>query len=506
VNKVLILWTLTTCVAELFALTPSIREARLLGLSTSGNTALMNIGSLEGIKEEDYAVLVKKVKDLDQHAIRLVPVAKARIIKVDKNRSFLVLFKQFEEKPKINVPYVLMTESDLLNGRQEWQVERKQIVGEPSKLAQNLKEQAERDKDSLSQKSQNYRAIHKNYDLDQKFNDEFVVTDVNKWNAINEPAGSEIKMPQSVYRSEYKEDFIQKKRLETFEKLVVNYLQKVNRPGFNYASFYYQSMRDPVFGEFREGLHHQSEYLAFLEEEAKRQSKDAYLYRQLLEKGQSWSEEFTDEELEGLLGRVGVIYEQERRRVLMSNRFRFQGHMVAGFNFLDNENRFDNENARRAKYHTELGVRFFPFNKIEEFNQIAFEGTLKYGVDGISLGIYNAQSTEYSGSFHLVYYPFASPYVVDKNSFYLAVGAKAGTVQLNVPSLGDSANYDIFALPTFQMGLIYNFISGYGLRISLSVEKSSLDKVGNVESTTSVLPQQTTLQEGRLSIGLTKFF
>jgi len=481
-----------------------IREARITTISPSGKTAIINMGSIEGVKEQDYAVLVKKVRDLKDSTMRLVPVAKTRFIKVDKNRSFLILFRTFSEKLLQNDLVLVLTESDLLSGRAELNVGRNKIISPPSELAKSLHQLEQRDKDLLSKKEKNYRSLQKNFDIDQKFNDEFVLTDVEKWKVI-EGEDRQVKMPESIYRSEFKEDFIQKKRLETFEKLVVNFLQKVNRPGFDYAEFYYKNMRDPVFHEFREGLNYQNEYLAFLEEEAKRNDRDAYLYRQLLEKGQSWSEEFTDDELERLLGRVGVVYEQERRRVIMSNRFKFQGHLTGGFNFLDNENRFDNQNARSAKWHSEVGVRFFPFNQVDKLNQLAFEGQFKYGVDGVSLGTYNAQSTETSGTFYVVFYPFASPYVVDKNSFYIAIGGKTGFANLSVPSLNDSANYSSFALPVLQTGLIYNFISGYGLRISLTVEKSSLEKVDS-EETGSVLPRQTTLQEGRLAIGLTKFF
>jgi hypothetical protein len=95
--------------------------------------------------------------------------------------------------------------------------------------------------------------------------------------------------------------------------------------------------------------------------------------------------------------------------------------------------------------------------------------------------------------------------VIDKNSFYLAIGGKTGLTNLNVPSLSESSNYTSFALPVLQTGLIYNFVSGYGLRISFTMEKSSLEK-NDPSNAASVLPQQTTLQEGRIGIGLTKFF
>ena len=71
-------------------------EARLLNLSTSGQTALFNIGSQDGLVEGDFAVIVKEIRDLSFRDLRLVPVARAKNIKLNTGNSVWILFKIFD--------------------------------------------------------------------------------------------------------------------------------------------------------------------------------------------------------------------------------------------------------------------------------------------------------------------------------------------------------------------------------------------------------------------------
>ena len=57
----------------------SLTEARLLNQSSSGQTVLFNLGSLDGIREGDYAVVVKQIRSVENRELRFIPVAKAMI-------------------------------------------------------------------------------------------------------------------------------------------------------------------------------------------------------------------------------------------------------------------------------------------------------------------------------------------------------------------------------------------------------------------------------------------
>ena len=62
-------------------------EARLLNQSTSGQTVVFNLGIHDGVKSGDYAVIVKQIRSLDDRDLRLVPVAKARNVKINSDSS-----------------------------------------------------------------------------------------------------------------------------------------------------------------------------------------------------------------------------------------------------------------------------------------------------------------------------------------------------------------------------------------------------------------------------------
>ena len=84
-----LLLTLCFSIGEADALT----EARLLQQSSSGLTAVFNLGSQDALKQGDYAIIVKQIKDLDTRDLRLIPVARAKNIKVNSDHSIWILFK-----------------------------------------------------------------------------------------------------------------------------------------------------------------------------------------------------------------------------------------------------------------------------------------------------------------------------------------------------------------------------------------------------------------------------
>src|SRR5690606_3680111 len=105
----------------------------------------------------------------------------------------------------------------------------------------------------------------------------------------------------ALYKSPHQKDFQRQLRLSTFEKLVTAYVKRVNEPGFNYDAFYDEQMKSDFGNEFRKRSNFSTEYESFLSTQSQKSVADAKLYRSLLEKGESWSEDFSDEELRSTL-------------------------------------------------------------------------------------------------------------------------------------------------------------------------------------------------------------
>jgi preprotein translocase subunit SecA len=78
---------------------------------------------------------------------------------------------------------------------------------------------------------------------------------------------------------------------------VTAYLKKVNEPNFNYDQFYEEQMKSESGTGMKLRSSLATEYEKFLTVKSQKKIEDAKLYRSLLEKGDIWSEDLSDEEL-----------------------------------------------------------------------------------------------------------------------------------------------------------------------------------------------------------------
>lgn len=475
-------------------------EGRLLALSTSKKTGLFNLGSHDNIKEFDFAVVIKRTASIDADALRLVPVAKARVVKVSPSESVLVFYKTFDTHQLIEGGvYELYSESQLLNGRKELESRLTQVYSENQKKSEQ--DFVNNEHPELSQKEDQYHIIQENHSDQLRSTHHAQIASFDSYDSFQDGKYSKL-----LYKSEYKKEFEIKKRLETFEKMMVNYLIKFNRPNFDYKQFYYDQARDPRMHDLHNESNYVTEYRAFIEAEQKKEKADTLLYRKLaLEEG-DWSDDYSDEELTNVLKKVGIYYEKDRRRQVSITRYHFQLQLGGGLNFLDNQNRVDQDNSQSTRYHGVLGLEYFPFKRNDSLKHLTLETHFRYMKDGISTGGFNSQLTNYSLAFIGHWYPGYSSHVVGENLFFIGLGLRVGVGKLSIPTEGpDQANYNSLSLPIVQGGLKYNFSSGLGLKITGSIEQLVLERIGTNNDETTNLPREAQLQEARLSFSLTKF-
>jgi hypothetical protein len=495
-----ILWAMT---GLSYAQSGGFAEARLLSKSSSGKTALFNIGDLDLVKAGDFGVILRRVAGQQDNQIRVIPVAKGRVIKTGKTTSLWYLYEVDDTVQLImRDSYIVTTETITMRGRKLLGSQRLTIVSPQSEVNKNILSKREGDKDLLSLKKDKYLAYRSAHASGEKWAKDGELIDMDGWVNIDEKG--ERQFAKSLWRSPSEKDFAEQKRLETFEKMVTTYLQKINDPAFDYNKFYSSQVKDST-GGYRMSVVNQTEYQAFLENEQEKMQQDARLYRRLLEKGQAWSEDFSDEELAEVINKVGISYEQERRRNIQATRYNWMFMGSFGVNLLDNENRVDQANATAAKWSVEVGGELFIAPRHDSLQRISFVGSMRNARDGISVGDLNARIDEYSFAGGIFWHPFQSPFVVGQNIVFVGLGTRTGIMRLSTPSNGDQANYTILSLPTLHAGIKYTFKSGVGLRLSGQLENVSLEKIEN-NSPEVQLPSRAEFIDGRLNIGLTKLF
>lgn len=493
----LILRTIISLLMLLVTIGPlwSMNEARLLTQSSSGQTAVFNLGIHDGIKEGDYAVIVKEIHDLDERELRLVPAAKARNIKINSDSSVWILYKIYDSEMMVKGDkFLILSESSMLNGRADPRLNRIKLVADSKKVNKTTKEALSNDRDRLSKLKNKYATISEAHEAEVRGAD-FDLIDVEKW----EKSGN-IRYRSALYKSPHAAEFRREVRLSTFEKLVTNYLRKVNDPDFNYDTFYAEQMRTEQNNEFRKKTNFATEYENFLHAQSQRATADAKIYRQILEKGEAWSGDYSDEDLGRILSEVSILQEKDRREVVMSKPNRYAVSLDYGTLLTDSQNKADSY-RRSSNYSVELGFEAIPFLKHKTLERFTLDGSVRTNKTATESSGYNTNVDEISVALGANWYPLYAPYMVQSPVLFFGMFIRSGYATLTAPSANEDGKYTVLSMPGFRVGMKYILRNNLALRVVGSLETLKLDQY-NTKYLDTVLPDSTNLVDGKFSFGL----
>lgn len=471
-------------------------------VSKSGKTLTVDSGFSSMVMENDYGVLVQKVSTSNKEFI-FKPVAKLRVIKVQSNSSIWVAYKTF--MPKKIVPgarLLLFSETAFLKGRKQ------QLTTNRTKVI-TLKGSADEVKDfllegdSLAKKSQDYRVLNKPHAKEEHLGKEVNLIDVDKW----EKDSSSGKMYASgIYRSPYAKEFSDRKRVQTFEKMVVAFLRKYNDPTFDYDDFYEEQKRDSK-GE--DQFQSRSTYLTFYERYKKkifnREKKTEKFLKNVREKGDAWSADYSDEELSEILNNMSIAQERVRRKKLLAFKYNYQLYAALHLNLLNNENTNDPRTSQPNKYDFDFAWEGYFFKKLQDLKRFTIEFSGRRAQDGVFSGEANFQVTEFSAAAHINWYPYHLPNMVGVNIPYIGVIFRTGIATLSSESLGERGNYQLNSFPGLRGGIKYNFENSYGVRLTASFERLTIERLVK-NSNSDLLPDRSSYLDGKIGFGLSKFY
>ena len=479
----------------------AVSEARLLNQSASGKTVVFNLGGLDGIRSGDYAVVVKQIHSPETRDLRLVPVAKARNIKMTTDSSVWILYKVYDQD--LLVPgdkFLVLSESHVLSGRKTPTLGRITVVNDKKKFIEQRNDAVTDDMHRLSKLGHKYEQMEHAHDSHIISDTDADLIDLEVW---NENFGSMYR--SSLYKSANKEEFRRQLRLATFEKLITAYLQKVNDPDFNYDTFYEKQRKTEFANEFVANGKYDNEYNKFLRKESAKSSVDAKLYRTILEKGESWSEDYSDEELKQVLSQVSVLQEKDRRVKVISKPSRFALTFEYGLNLTDAQTSSDPLYQRDSRHSKELDFEIVPFLKHETLERFTLDGTFRLNYTAFEAGGFNADLNEYSLSLGTNWYPIYAPYVVESPIVYLGTYIRSGFASANSPTPDETANYTVISFPGFRAGFKYYMRNRVGIRIQASMETIKIERY-EASKLGSVLPDRASLAEAKFGVGLAYAF
>lgn len=471
--------------------------------STSRKTLLINKGSNNNIQFNDYGILLKKFDEQGRSIYK--PIAKLKAVKVFGETSIWISFKVFMPEYIIQGEnLMLFSESALLEGRTSLKVTRSTLIGHESDIKTQVKDSFKEDTKGLSKKEHKYRIEQNLHDREKHYESDAQLIDLEVW---EDKVGDKNYKGVPLYKSPYAKEFSDRKRVETFEKMVVAFIRKYDDPKFTMAGLYYQQRKDKNLDMFRASLASGSYYDKYLDGEKKAKEKEEKIFADLRDKGEGWSDGYSDEELGELVYNVGAIKERERRQEIAAKQFDHQLYGNFGLNLINNENLSDSDNnSEQSKYDLEFGWEFYFLKKVKYLDRFSFELSGRRSTDAFTIGDgYNVTSLEYSIAAHINWYPFVKANILEQNIVYIGILFRTGLSRLALSQTQEEGNYQVGTFPGFRAGIKYNFSNGYGVRLMAGYENITLSRIVR-EYDKGFLPDRENYLEGKISIGLSKFF
>jgi hypothetical protein len=476
-------------------------EARLLKQSATGQTVLFNLGRHEGVTEGDYAVVVKQIHDLNERTMRIVPAAKAKNIKINSDSSVWILYSILDKDLlKNGEKFLILSETDVMKGRRDPRFGRLTTVSPKGYETQTAKNALSDDADRLSRRSGKYEVSTMNHEKESRLDGDGQLVDVEKWEKTKDTYHR-----SALYKSPSQAEFQKQMRVSTFEKMVSAYLRKVNEPNFSYDRFYDEQMKSEVAQEFRKRPVTDSEYQKFLLSQSDRKTADAKVYRALLEKGETWSEDFTDEELSGVLKNVSVLQEKDRREYLRHEAFRYTVTAAYNVNLSDPQTGADKGYRRNDLYAAEVSFEATPFLKQPTLERLTVFLSARLNKSAFEEQNTNLRFDDRSIAGGLNWYPLYAPYEYQAPVIFLGMYFRTGFGNLESPLSNEKANYSVTSFPGFQAGIRYNFRNKIGVRLLASLETLQIERFENNKAET-ILPESASLSDGKFGMGLSYSF
>ena len=493
-----------TIILTLFVVVTSARamtEARLISKSTTGRTALFSLGIHDGVASGDFAVIAKQIRSVEESNLRVVPVARARNIKISPDSSVWILYKVYDSELLVKGDkFILLAESHLLRGRKDPEVGKTTVVTQQSLEDQQTKFILEDDKDRLAKRTEDYDklaitregVVNSDTDVEQ--------IDVERWGKQKN-----VRHRVALFKGPNQKEFKKRLRLSTFEKLVTAYLKRVNDPDFNYDAFYEASRRAEFSTDHKVRSDIESEYQKFLSAEARRTSADAKLFRSVLVNGESWSEDYSDEELRRVLNEVSVLQETERRNFIGARPNRYNIAFDYGMILTDAQTDSDTGYRRDANRSLEVDFEAVPFIKHKQLERFSINSSFRLARSAFEAESFNADVDEYSITLGANWYPVHAPYATEAPVFLLGAYIRSGYARVVAPTPDEKANYTVLSMPGLRAGMKYLLRNNFGLRLIFSMETLKLDQYES-SKIDSILPSSTNLVEGKFGIGITYGF
>lgn len=495
-----------------------IGQAKVVSVSRSGKTIILNRGHLDQIKIGTLAKIFNQTGQLNNP--NLIYIGQAEAVQVLPRKSYWY-FQELDNSAVYQKGDTLnlVTQEKNLAGRPVKLKTRKVVLPQGKGIVRYLREEDLGMPSELIFKANEYER-GKNYIRTSIERDEDVIAkNFEVWKRkqgleyIDEYINKVEGRVQSGLKNDINRDEVKKRENDKiFESTVTGIQSKMNNLEFGLSGLYKEQEKDAELTEVTRRVQIENIYEKKQRERREERFIGPYAIEKIKRQGQRWSADLDDDELRRFFIQSGI--ERERRRQEFSLDRRAGNELLfRATTALTNKTTVEDDNNQNTGYALLIGYEFHLSRTNPEITNWTIEMNLERALRYYDLGGVNGRFEEGSVFGAVNYYFFNRPDMVRKYLLYGGVGIRRGNATVTSPSLSKDYEFSVFSIPTLQGGMKYRFSAGderedgfdvgLGANLLIQSELSRYSSTSEVDDDISALFITTNL---RMSFGFSVYF
>ena len=461
-SLVILLLTLTLSVRS-YAI--GLDEVTLLDISSSEKSIAIDRGALENYSDGSYAKFFIQVGDFKMPKIFLV--AEGKLVKSFPKKSFWYLSKVHLPKLiKAGNQLLVLTSNEVKEGRTFTQKERHVVVSDeyssvedyldknknnvPDRLIQDLDAYEESDKLYETKKVPEADQLVQTYEKLRKEPGKRFSDDYNDDAEVKYFVGNHQVKLADIKNAEDK---------KLLDSIADGYVQKTNSQKYGLMNGVYKDQKKTYDREMNDKITMTSVYDNEKEAARAREIVDPKALAKINRDGPLWSADMDDKTLRRYFIRTGLEHEERRKELALNE---LDGNEIL-FHYIGPVSAHttdEDPNYRTLGYSFGLAYDLHLSRTSKNLKNWSLQFELEKGVADYDIGGQNARGQEGAYGAYVNYYFVNNPLTLNSFIVLAGLGIKAGTIDMDNPTLSKKYSYQLLTLPAMQLMTKYRFRSG----------------------------------------------
>lgn len=498
----------------------AIGAAKVLEISSTGLSVILDRGRFEGIKIGMKGRLLRPVGDMDRPKFKYL--ATAEVIKVHSNYSYWYLRDinkaEFLDKGQ-KVVFVTMDEA--LSGRRDANYKKRRVILREGETPLKFVEESEKGVPAeLIKKDGKYAKTDQQLtETYPTVDEERIITEFETWSKSKDldyvdEYMQEVATNRETDISEDRDldDYRKKDSQKLFKSVVDGSVDKFNDYKYSLDTFYREQKKDEDYKEIREGVVDQTVYAKYQKEKEQSKWVSPQAMAKIKRDGKLWSSDMNDEQLRRFFIKSGIRRENERQRLALSeynsNEVTFFYSTAMREHYTTNDDNFQGSN-----YSLGVGYEYHLRRTDPDLDKHTLDLALMRTISFYDIGgEKNGRFTEGIVKAGYNYYFVNNPATIYKWIFFGGAGLMRGNALMQGIGLVKDYSYSLIGFP-MHLGFKYRFKSGdeldqisgigWGLNMKFSYEWLKLTNVDLIEDD---INGSISIVDLRFTVGLSAYF